>query len=318
MPRSSPVSVRLEQPGRSVGEVMSKIRSWLDSQNIRPTAFRTHNTRSGSVAFDIRFESEHEASLFEQTFYPDLPWSGNRAIAKYQSTKLEALGQLAHDFDNLLTVLSGQLQLIKSCSNENRIIALVEGGLGSVSRKEKLVQHLMAFARQQPLRQEVSGLGKILPEIVEVLTRAFPRIMLTMEMSDEVWPVSVDPNRLKSAILNLTFNSRDAMSGSGALTIAAKNIHLEKPLENGLRGDLVSISVTDTATGMPEHAFEAFFTTKQVGSGTGLGLSMVRDFAEQSGGTATIEIGLGKGTSITIYLPRVEHPRQGAANDQMR
>ena len=112
MPRSSPVSVRLEQPGRSVGEVMSKIGSWLDSQNIRPTAFRTHNTRSGSVAFDIRFESEHEASLFEQTFSPDLPWAGNRAITKYKSTKLEALGKLAHDFDNLLIVLSSQLQLI--------------------------------------------------------------------------------------------------------------------------------------------------------------------------------------------------------------
>ena len=232
--------------------------------------------------------------------------------AKYQATKLEALGQLtggiAHDFNNLLAVISGQLQLIKSRVDEKRLMAMVDRGLGSVSHGEKLVQHLMSFARQQPLHREIIDLSATLPDIVEMLSGAFPKITVNSQIAGDLWPLYADRNLLESAILNLAFNARDAMSGTGTLTVSARNGRSERDAPNRPAGDLIAITVADTGTGMTPkvlaQAFDPFFTTKEAGLGTGLGLSMVHDFAVQSGGTATIQSELGKGTAITMYLPR--------------
>jgi signal transduction histidine kinase len=237
--------------------------------------------------------------------------------AKYQSSKLEALGQLAggiaHDFNNVLTVLSGQLEIIKSRTEEKNVLAMVDRGLESANRGEKLVQHLMAFARQERLRPAVVDLRSTLRDVVGMLAMAIPKIKVSSQIADDLWSVLVDRSLLESAILNLGFNAKDAMSGGGTLTVAARNIRLDEDVPGaGRTSDAVAISVTDTGTGMTadvlEHAFEPFFTTKEAGTGTGLGLSMVHDFAEQFGGTATIQSEVGRGTSITIYLPRAERP----------
>ena len=170
--------------------------------------------------------------------------------AKYQATKLEALGQLtggiAHDFNNLLAVISGQLQLIKSRVDEKRLMAMVDRGLGSVSHGEKLVQHLMSFARQQPLHREIINLSAILPDIVEMLSGAFPKIAVNSQIAGDLWPLYADRNLLESAILNLAFNARDAMSGTGTLTVSAQNGRSERDAPNGPAGDLIAITVADT------------------------------------------------------------------------
>ena len=146
-----------------------------------------------------------------------------------------------------------------------------------------------------------------------MLVVAIPMINVNSQIADDLWPVLVDRSLLESAILNLGFNARDAMPGGGILTIAARNTRSDEDVSAAASAsDSVAISVTDAGTGMTsdvlKHAFERFFTTKDAGTGTGLGLSMVHDFAVQFGGTATIQSEVGRGTSVTIYLPRAERP----------
>jgi signal transduction histidine kinase len=159
----------------------------------------------------------------------------------------------------------------------------------------------MSFARQQPIKREVIDLRVILADVVDRITGALPSINVRRQIADDLWVVLADRNLLEAAILNLAFNARDAMSGRGTLTISARN----EP-ERGF----AAITVADTGTGIApdvlEHVFEPFFTTKEDGAGTGLGLSMVKDFAEQFGGTVKIDSEIGKGTSISIHLPRAE------------
>ena len=189
--------------------------------------------------------------------------------------------------------------MIKSRVDEKRLVAMVDRGLGSVERGEKLVQHLMSFARQQTIKTEVIDLRTMLPDVIDRVTGALPSICVDSQIADDVWAISADRNLLEAAILNLAFNARDAMSGRGTLTIAGHN-------EPG--SGVAAITVADTGSGMTpdvlEHVFEPFFTTKEDGEGTGLGLSMVKEFAEQFGGTVKIDSQIGKGTSITIHLPR--------------
>ena len=235
-----------------------------------------------------------------------------------QSQKLEALGQLtggvAHDFNNLLQVVGGNLELLESQVGDPRGKRIVERCQSTVQRGTKLVQQLLAFARRQPLNFETFDLNDRILAIRELLDQIAPRIRVELDLSDELWPIESDATQVELALLNLVMNARDAMPAGGHVVIATSNHSFAAGSD--LTGDFVSLSVKDGGCGIaPEllaRVWEPFFTTKAAGKGTGLGLSMVYGFAKQSGGDATIASEVGKGTVVTLYLPKgLPAPRYG-------
>ena len=233
-----------------------------------------------------------------------------------QAQRLEAIGHLtggvAHDFNNLLMIVSGSAERLRRDLTSEKHRRLLDMIMNATSRGESLTRQLLAFSRRQMLTPAVIDLTQRLPELKDMLTRSL-RDDITTEVlvPDESCAVKVDPSELELALLNLAVNARDAMPNGGTLTLTVKPVVLEgSATAEGLTGDFVAIGVADTGSGIaPEilhHVFEPFFTTKEVGKGTGLGLSQVYGFAKQSGGTATVISTVGRGTAITIYLPRTQ------------
>ena len=275
---------------------------------------------------DKRFDRGDALALSEMATFLNLALSMTSDIADkeaalkqaqaalHQSSKLAALGQLtggiAHDFNNLLTVLGGQLELIKERAQDDKIKLMAERGIKAAFRGEKLVQQVLSFARRQPLRLDLIDVETVVGEIVDTLRQMASSLSVNKRIADNLWPLRADQDQLLLAILNIAINARDAMMpGGGVLTIDVRNAALQNgPADDGLTGDFVSLAISDTGAGMSaetlERVFEPFFTTKAEGLGTGLGLSMVAGFAKQSGGTAHINSEIGRGTSVTIYLPR--------------
>ena len=232
--------------------------------------------------------------------------------------RLEAVGQLtsgvAHDFNNLLTVVLGNLDLLERKGAEaldERARQRLQHMRAAAERGATLTAQLLAFSRRSRLEAKpvdlngtVAGMHGLLESTlggsIEIRTRLHPAL----------WPAQVDPTQIELAILNLAINARDAMDVGGALTIATGNRHLGEPARTGdpAAGDYVAVSVSDDGTGMtPDvlaRALEPFFTTKDVGKGSGLGLAQVYGFARQSGGGVTIDTATGEGTTVHIYLPR--------------
>jgi signal transduction histidine kinase len=235
--------------------------------------------------------------------------------ALYQAQKLEAIGQLtggvAHDFNNVLQIIGGNLQLLKLVGGLNEAArARVEMALAGVERGARLSAHLLAFARRQPLQAVVLNPGHLLREMDDMMGRVLgPRARMVTELAPALWSTTVDPDQLNNVMLNLAINARDAMDGNGTLTIRAANVGAgaERPAGVGA-GEYVLIEVEDTGKGMPpevlQRAFEPFFTTKPTGQGTGLGLSMAYGFVKQSGGEIVLRSAQGAGTCVRIFLPR--------------
>ena len=241
----------------------------------------------------------------------------NQAEAELrQSQKMEALGQLtggvAHDFNNLLTVLQGCLEILTGKQQNEQLQARVDMALRTVERGERLTGQLLAFARRQPLVRATIDLNAQLRRMTELLVRSVGSgIAIHTDLAPDLWLVDADATQLELAVINLAINARDAMPGGGELGIRTFNraVSPESALEQSTRvGDFVGLEISDTGHGMqPEavaHAFEPFFTTKEAGKGTGLGLSMVYGFARQSGGSASIRSEIGRGTAVTLLLPR--------------
>jgi len=242
----------------------------------------------------------------------------------HESQKMESIGQLtggvAHDFNNLLAVILGSLSLLKkTVPQEPRISRLLDRAIQGAERGATLTTRLLAFARRQELTVEFVALQKLIPEMLDFLRHSVgPNIEIRAEISPEVGAIEVDANQLELALINLAVNARDAMPQGGSLTIACHNETSGKSI--GLSRDpFVCITVTDTGEGMSEatraRAQEPFFTTKGIGKGTGLGLSMVHGFTAQSGGTMRIRSQPGKGTSVTIWLPRAKEGSKAANVD---
>jgi two-component system NtrC family sensor kinase len=230
-----------------------------------------------------------------------------------QGQRLEALGQLtggvAHDFNNLLMVIQGSAQRIqRAYATDTRLARQLHAIEEAVKRGTTLTRQLLSFSRRQPQDAAVIDLRTKLPQIREMLQASLRGdIVVHTETAPGLWQVKVDSNELELALLNLAVNARDAMEGGGRLKVSAENVEPQQA-PPGLSGEFVAIAVEDTGCGIPEavidRVFEPFFTTKEFGKGTGLGLSQVYGFARQSGGVAEVKSEVGRGTRITIYLPR--------------
>ena len=268
---------------------------------------------AGATVFvrDITPRREAEARELQRQQRLD---EARQALARAQ--KLEAVGKLtggvAHDFNNILHIISANVQLMLRAEGPPSRKRL-HNVLDAVERGSKLAGQLLAFARRQPLHPSVVDVAQLLERSDSLLQRAAgDDIVLERSAAPDLWPTLVDPNQLEHVLLNLVINARDAMDGSGRIALRLANLTVDagaSPLEGEpAPGDYVVISIADEGHGMPpevmEHAFEPFFTTKPEGKGTGLGLSMAHGFVRQSGGQIRLESAPGAGTTVTIYLPR--------------
>jgi PAS domain S-box-containing protein len=237
-----------------------------------------------------------------------------------QAQKMEAVGQLtggvAHDFNNLLQVVVGNLETLQRRLPDNlgRLKRAADNAMAGAQRAANLTQHLLAFSRRQPLNPRPVALNKLVAGMSDMLRRTLgEHVEVDTRLDPELWHVEIDENQLESALLNLAVNARDAMPNGGCLSIETSNVELRHEHKSSgaelPSGDYVAISVTDNGIGMTTDvlakAFEPFFTTKGVGQGTGLGLSQVYGFVNQSGGKVKIASQPGAGTSIQIFLPRL-------------
>ncbi|NBF06232.1 PAS domain-containing protein [Pseudomonas sp. Fl5BN2] len=249
--------------------------------------------------------------------------------------KMEAVGQLtggiAHDFNNMLTGIIGSLDLMQRYIDNGRgdeIGRFTEAAMSSAKRAAALTHRLLAFSRRQSLDRRPLDPNQLVQSLQELFSHTKgEHIQLRMQLADGVWPVNTDASQLENALLNLVINARDAMPDGGQLLIETANSYLDgsdiSTLEPVKAGDYVMLGVSDNGAGMSPRilakAFDPFFTTKPIGQGTGLGLSMIYGFAQQSGGHVTISSEPDQGTSVRLYLPRLyaaapEPPAAASAN----
>jgi len=235
-----------------------------------------------------------------------------------QSQKMQSIGQLAggiaHDFNNLLTAMIGFSDLLLTRHGpEDPSFNDINQIRQNAVRATSLVRQLLAFSRKQTLEPQIIDAKEKLSELSEVLSRLIgPTIDLNIEHSRDLGPIRVDPTQFDQVILNLAVNARDAMPGGGTLTIRTANLSLDEPAQRGMElvpaGEYVTLDVIDTGEGIRKEdigrIFEPFFSTKEVGEGTGLGLSTVYGIVHQTGGHVFVDSAPGEGTAFTVCLPR--------------
>ncbi len=237
----------------------------------------------------------------------------------HQAQKMEAVGLLtagiAHDFNNLLTIVSGNITLLEGALDptDARPHRFIASAMSGCERASDLTRRLLSFARREPVDPQPVDINEVITRMSNLAWHSLgDQIVTAFRLSDDLWPVFVDPNQLETALLNLALNARDAMAGQGSLTIETANCRVEEAhaeTHPGVSaGEYVTISIGDTGCGMPQEvrdkAFDPFFTTKEAGKGTGLGLSQVNGFVTRSGGRCTISSEPGRGTTVKLYLPR--------------
>lgn len=282
---------------RKRGEELARINSQLESEVAE---------RTSDLVSEMRRREEIEGTL-------------------RQTQKMEAIGQLtggiAHDFNNMLTIVIGNLDTLqrrlRSVEPEvaTPLSKPVESAMKGARNAAKLTHRLLAFARQQPLAPKPLDIRTLVAGMSDMLTRmAGESVKIETVSGAGLWPVLVDENQLENALLNLVVNSRDAMPNGGQITIETSNAYLDDSYV-AYAGDIkagqyVMLSVSDIGSGIPadkiEKLFEPFFTTKPAGQGTGLGLAMIHGFVKQSGGHIRIYSEVGQGTTVKIYLPRMQ------------
>jgi PAS domain S-box-containing protein len=229
--------------------------------------------------------------------------------------KMDALGQLtggvAHDFNNLLMVVSGHIQTIKAkVADDPKLLRAVSAIELAAQRGGALTRQLLTFSRRQPFNSIVLSVSERLDAFRTMLESSIGgATKLAITIDEGTWPVKVDASEFELALVNIVLNARDAMQNGGIITIMAENVALAAPdTLAGIAGDFVALRITDTGSGIApdllSKVFDPFFTTKDVDKGSGLGLSQVHGFTHQSGGTVTIDSELGRGTTVTLYLPR--------------
>ena len=248
--------------------------------------------------------------------------------ALFRSQKMDAVGQLtggiAHDFNNILTVILGNLELLRMRlpESDQQTLELIDETLRATKHGQDLTGDLLAFSRRRQLNPQPVAINALVDSVVRMLSRTLGAgIKITTAASRDAGVAMVDPSALEAAILNISLNARDAMPDGGTLTIRTSRAEITQVprTEDDLPiGHYAMLAIQDTGTGMPpdvvQRVFEPFFTTKAGGAGSGLGLSMVYGFAKQSGGAIHIASEVGRGTTVILYLPLTKtEPRQAAA-----
>lgn len=277
------------------------------------------------------FYSEDMTATLERCF-ERIRLSGERELAEAQlrqAQKMEALGELtagvAHDFNNLLAIILGNLELVADDVGDNTNLSeLIDDALSATHSGKELTHRLLAFGRRQTLHPQHIDVGGLVTEILRLLERTLGEGVVIKHVSrGRLWPIEVDRNQLEMSLLNLAINANHAMPEGGMLQIETANEVLEYSetlsLEGLRSGEYVVISITDTGVGMTQEvaaeAVRPFFTTKEAGEGSGLGLSMVYGFVSQSGGQFAIISEVGKGTVVRLYLPRARQAKAIAAQE---
>lgn len=271
---------------------------WFHGQGKAIVGAEGRAVRSVGILTDISERKELEASLFA-------------------AQRLEAIGQLtgglAHDFNNLLTVILGNAELLDMIDTRNH--ESVDAIKDAAQRGADLTRQLLAYSRKQTLRPQPVDLSELVTNMSKTLLRNLGEgIEVSTKITGGLWPIHADVTQVESALLNLAINARDAMPQGGALEICCQNRRIDESFaltggSKALRpGEYVEILLRDTGEGMSaatlERAFEPFFTTKKTGQGSGLGLSMVFGFSRQSGGGTLLDSTPGKGTTVSVFLPR--------------
>lgn len=273
--------------------------------------------RKRTEAALARSNSELEKRVAERTreLEAEISRREDAQAALIQAQRMEAFGQLtggvAHDFNNLLTIVTGNLELLADLTKAEASRTLLKRAADAADMGAALTKRLLTFARRRRLSPQILNINDLVLGLMEILKRSIGEpITLTTMLTGNIWRTRIDASEVENAILNLAINARDAMPNGGALIIETRNVTANDVPSGAGGGEYVLLSVTDTGEGMTpevlEKAFEPFFSTKEPGRGTGLGLSTVYGFAEQSGGHATISSEVGRGTTVSLYLPRAE------------
>jgi two-component system, cell cycle sensor histidine kinase and response regulator CckA len=245
---------------------------------------------------------------------------GRLAAQLRQAQKMEAVGRLAggvaHDFNNFLTCIMGNLSLLEAAiPRGSEAESFLVQANAAVDSAASLTRQLLAFSRKQVISPRPIDLGSLVERLSKILERLVgDRIGVRIECDPGLWSVNADPGQIEQVLVNLVMNARDAIAGDGQIVIETRNLDLSGPgasLPEALRpGPYVALSVKDTGRGLSDvergRLFEPFFTTKDVGEGTGLGLATVYGAVQQNGGAITVDSELGKGTTFRILLPRVD------------
>ncbi|WFU27184.1 ATP-binding protein [Bradyrhizobium sp. CB1717] len=254
------------------------------------------------------------------TFVKDVTQKRAAEEQLIQAQKMEAVGQLtggiAHEFNNMLTVITGTIEILADAVKDNPPLATITKLISEAAdRGAALTSSLLSFARKQALQPAEIDVNELLEELAKLLLATFDKkIEIVTKLDTNVWLAFADRGQLSSALLNLAINARDAMLGGGKLTLTTRNVVFgvreAVAVGAGYAGDYVEIEIADTGTGIArailERIFDPFFSTKEVGKGTGLGLSMVFGFVKQSGGGIKVASTEGRGTTFTMYLPKAE------------
>ena len=326
--------------GWSEAELVGRTSQWMEHpDDISKTRERVADLADGETVlrFENRFRTKDgDYRTFSWTAVPeghliycvardvtqqrtDAQMLADTEAALRQAQKMETLGQLtggiAHDFNNLLQIVTGNLDLmLRSLPPENvKLRRMATNAAAGANRAATLTQRLLAFSRRQPLAPRPIDPNQLIESMSGLLQRTLNEaIEITTVGAFDAWPIAIDVNQMENALLNLAVNARDAMPNGGRLTMEVANVDVDARLarhEGDIKpGHYVMIGMTDTGDGMDEatlaRAIDPFFTTKEVGRGTGLGLSMVYGFIKQSGGYMRVYSERGMGTCVKLYLPR--------------